>query len=322
MTNVKISSRQSSVNGVLKKNASLGRDGHEGQVTINRHQATVRTKNSLKIGTWNVRTMFQKGKLDNVKHEMEKLKLNVLGLSEVRWIGAGSFTTDNFITIYSGGDQHEKGVGILLDKETSKSIKSFWGVSDRVVLVKLNGKPFNISIIQVYAPTADYDEDAITNFYEELDKVYDQCSSQDIIYVIGDFNAKVGNERIGNTVGSFGLGKKNDRGNNLVTWCQSHDLVITNTWFKNHPRRLYTWRGPRDRTRNKIDYIMVSHRSRYSIISCKTFPGADCGSDHVPVISEIRVKLKTLSKSKKNPKLQVSLLKSDLNIKEKFRIKV
>ena len=67
---------------------------------------------------------------------------------------------------------------------------------------------------------------------------------------------------------------------------------------------------------------MVPHRFRNSIISCKTFPGADCGSDHVPVISEIRVKLKTLSKSKKNPKLQVSLLKSDLSIKEKFRIKI
>ena len=253
---------------------------------------------------------------------MERLKLNVLGLSEVRWIGAGSFTTDNFIMIYSGGDQHEKGVGILLDKETSTSIKDFWGVSDRIVLVKLNGKPFNISIIQVYTPTADYGEDAITNFYEELDKAYDQCSSQNIIYVMGDFNATFGNERIGNTVGPFGLGKKNDRRNNLVTWCQTHDLVITNTWFKDHPRRLYTWRGPGDRTRNQIDYIMVLHRFRNSIISCKIFPGADCSSGHVPVISEIRVKLKTLSKSKKNPKLQISLLKSDLNIKEKFRIKV
>ena len=125
MMNVKISSRQNSVNGVLKKNASLGRDGHEGQVTLNCHQATACTKNSLKIGTWIVRTMFQKGKLNNVKHEMERLKLNVLGISEVRWIGAGSFTTDNFIIIYSGGDQHEKEVGILLDKETSKSMKGF-----------------------------------------------------------------------------------------------------------------------------------------------------------------------------------------------------
>ena len=69
--------------------------------------------------------MFQKGKLENAKKEMERLKLNVLGLSEVRWKGAGSFITDNFTIIYSGGDQHERGVGMLLDKEMSKCIKGF-----------------------------------------------------------------------------------------------------------------------------------------------------------------------------------------------------
>jgi hypothetical protein len=188
--------------------------------------------------------MFQKGKLDNIKNEMERLKINALGLSEVRWLGAGSFTTDNFLLLYSGGNQHEKGVGMLLDKETSKSLQGFWAVSDRVLLVKLYGKPFNISLIQCYAPTAEYDDDAITSFYEDLDKAYKQCKSDDIIYVMGDFNAKVGDKRTGNTVGPFGLGNKNDRGDNLITWCQSHNLVITNTWFKNHPRRLWTWRSP------------------------------------------------------------------------------
>ncbi len=257
MINVNFSRQNNSVKGVFRENTSLGRDGHEGQVTLDRHQASIRTKNTLKIGTWNVRTMFQKGKLENIKKEMERLKLNVLVLSEVRWKGAGSFSTDKYTIFYSGGDQHERGVGILVDNETSKSVKVFWAVSDRVLLVKLHGKPFNISFIQSYAPTADHDEDAVSNFYEEIDKAYKQCNSHDIIYVMRDFNAKVGNERTGNTVGPFGLGSKNDRGNNLIAWCQSHDLVITNTWFKNHPRRLRTWRSPGDRVRNQIDYIMV-----------------------------------------------------------------
>jgi hypothetical protein len=266
--------------------------------------------------------MFQKGKLENIKKEMQRLQVNVLGLSEVRWMGAGSFTTDNFTLFYSGGDQHERGVGILLDKETSKSMKGFWAVSDRVILIKLHGKPFNISIIQGYAPTIDYDEDAISDFYEDLEKAYKQCNSNDIIYVMGDFNAKVGDQRIGNTVGPFGLGNKNDRGDNLVTWCQSHNLVITNTWFKNHPHRLWTWRSPGDRTRNQIDYIMAPHRFRNLVISSKAFPGVDCGSGHVPVISEIRVKLKRLKQSKQNPKLQIHLLKTNTDMQEKFCIKV
>ncbi len=246
----------------------------------------------------------------------------MLGLSEIRWTGAGSFPTDNFTLFYSGGDQHERGVGIFLDKETSKSVKGFWAVSDRVLLITLNGRPFNISIIQGYAPTTDYDEDAISDFYEDLEKAYKQCNSNDIIYVMGDFNAKVGDQRIGNTVGPFGLGNKNDRGDNLLTWCQSHNLVIANTWFKNHPRRLWTWRSPGDRARNQIDYIMVPHRFRNSVVSSKAFPGADCGSDHVPVISEIRVKLKKLKQSKQNPKLQVHLLKTNTDMTEKFCIKV
>lgn len=322
MINVNISSQDNSVKGVLRENNSLGRGGHVRQVILDRQQATFPTKNSLKIETWNVRTMFQKGKLDNIKNEMERMKVNALGLSEVRWLGAGSFTTDNFLLLYSGGDKHERGVGMLLDKETSKSLQGFWTVSDRVLLVKLYGKPFNISLIQGYAPTAHYDDNATTSFYEDLDKTYKQCKSDDIIYVMGDFNAKVGDKRIGNVVGPFGLGNKNDRGDNLITWCQSHNLVITNTWFKNHSRRLWTWQSPGDRAKNQINYIMVPHRFRNSIIFSKAFPGADSGSDHVPVISKIRMKLKRIKQTQSNTKLQVHILKTDPDLKEKFRIKV
>ena len=94
-----------------------------------------------------------------------------------------------------------------MTKKTSKSVKGSWGVSDRVLLIKPRGKLFNISIIQGYAPTADYDEDVVMDFYEDLDKAYKQCNSDDIIYLMGDFNGKVGDERIVNTVGPFGLGK-------------------------------------------------------------------------------------------------------------------
>ncbi|CAF1383966.1 unnamed protein product, partial [Adineta ricciae] len=185
MINVKNSSLDNSVNGVLSKNTSLGRDGHVRQVTLYRQQATAQVKNSFRIGTWNVRTMFQKGKLENAKKEMKRLQLNVLGLSEVRWTGAASFATGDYTLVYSGGDQHERGVGMLLDEQTSKSIKGFWAVSDRVLLMKLYGKPFYISISQAYAPTANYDDDSITDFYEDLDKAYKQCNSNDIVYVMG-----------------------------------------------------------------------------------------------------------------------------------------
>ena len=91
---------------------------------------------------------------------------------------------------------------------------------------------------------------------------------------------------------------------------------------KTIPGRPWTSRSPGDRDRNQIHYIMIPHRFRNSVISSKAFPEGDCDSDHVPIISEIRVKLKRLQKPTKNLKLQVHLLKTDLEMKEKFRIKV
>ena len=98
----------------------------------------------------------------------------------------------------------KKEIGILPDKETSRCVKDFWAISGRILLVKLHGRPFNI-FIQSYAPTADHSE--------ELDNAYKQCKSEDVVYVTGNFNEKVGNERIGNTVGPFSRGDKNDRDN-------------------------------------------------------------------------------------------------------------
>ena len=87
--------------------------------------------------------MRTRGKLENVKREMERLNVNILGISEMRWKGAGRITTDKHELIYPGGSIHERGVKLILDKETSKSIKGYWGVSDIVLLVELSKrKPF------------------------------------------------------------------------------------------------------------------------------------------------------------------------------------
>jgi hypothetical protein len=191
-----------------------------------------------------------KKKTGKHKSGNERLQINILRLSEVRWRGAGMFSTDGFILIYSGGEQHQKGVAIILDPETAKSVKNYWPVSDRVIAIKLQGKPFDICIVQSYAPTSDYEDEEVDGFYEDLDNVMRQMKSQDVKIVMGDFNAKVGKEKIENIVGPFGLGEINSRGERLVEWCKEHNLFISNTWFQNHPRRRWTWSSPGDRTRN------------------------------------------------------------------------
>lgn len=113
--------------GSRAKSSSSGMEFHESQVDPDRHHATADRKKqgTLSIGTWNVRTMLQKGKMENVKREMERLHINILGLCETRWTGAGQFTSDNYLVIYSGGEKHEKGVGVILDQKTTGTLKGY-----------------------------------------------------------------------------------------------------------------------------------------------------------------------------------------------------
>ncbi|GFO08817.1 craniofacial development protein 2-like [Plakobranchus ocellatus] len=155
------------------------------------------------MATWNVRTLHRKGKLENVK-EMERMKLNILGFTEVRWIGAGSMKLGSKTLIYSGGHAHERGVGILFDVTTAKSLGSWCPISDRVVVAKLVAKPLNLGIIQEYAPTSDSEDVQVEKFYEEIENAKGYLKSQDIIIVMGDFNAKVGDEMEEDVVGRSG----------------------------------------------------------------------------------------------------------------------
>ena len=108
---------------------------------------------------------------------------------------------------------------------------------------------------------------------------------------MGDLNAKVGSEKVEHTVGNHGLGTLNERGERWVDWCQSHDQVIMNIWFKNHVRRVWTWKDPGNRSKNQIDFVTINYRFRNSAQQAKAYTGASCGSDHNPVISTIKVKL-------------------------------
>ena len=134
---------------------------------------------------------------------MNRLRVDMLGLSEVRWPGVVCNQMDNGRTfVYVGGDTAERGVGIMLTESVAKVMMGYWAVSDRVLLVRIKGNPFNICLIQVYAPTTQHEEDEMDKFYREVKSTKDQCKQYEMIAVIGDLNAKVGNERFDEVVGS------------------------------------------------------------------------------------------------------------------------
>ena len=110
--------------------------------------------------------------------------------------------------------------------------------------------------------------------------------------IIGDWNVKAGSQETPRVTGKFGLEVRNEARQRLTEFCQENTLVIANTLFQQHKRRLYTWTSPDGQQQNQIDYILYSQRWRRSIQSAKTRPGADCGSDHELLSTKFRLKLK------------------------------
>ena len=110
-----------------------------------------------------------------------------------------------------------------------------------MISVRLQGKPFNITVIQVYAPTSNAEEAEVEQFYEDLQDLLELTPPKDVLFILGDWNAKVGSQEIPGVIGKFGLGVQNETGQRLIEFCQESALAIANTLFKQHKKRLYTW---------------------------------------------------------------------------------
>ena len=113
-----------------------------------------------------------------------------------------------------------------------------------MISICFQGKPFNITVIQVYAPTSNAEKADIEQFYEDLQDLLELTPKIDVLFIIGDWNAKVGSQEIHGVTGKFGLGIQNEAGQRLIEFCQENALVIANTLFQQHKKRLYTWTPP------------------------------------------------------------------------------
>ena len=146
-------------------------------------------------------------------------------------------------------------------------------------------------------PNRNAEEAEVERFYEDLQDLLELIPPKNVLFILGDWNAKVGSQEIPGVTGKFDLGVQNEAGQRLTEFCQENALVIANTLFQQHKRRLYTWTSPDGQHQNQIDYILCSQRWRSSIQSAKTRLGADCGSDHELLIAKFRLKLKKVRKT-------------------------
>ena len=116
--------------------------------------------------------------------------------------------------------------------------------NNRMISVHFQGKPFNITVIQVHAPTSNTEEAEVEQFYEDLQDLLELTPKKDVHFIIGDWNPKVGSEGSPGVTGKFGLGVQNEAGQRLIDFCQENTMVIANTLFQQHKRILYTWTSP------------------------------------------------------------------------------
>ena len=144
---------------------------------------------------------------------------------------------------------------------------------------------------------------------------------KDVLFIIGDWNAKVGSQEISGVTGKFGLGVQNEAGQRLTEFWKENALVIANTHFQQHKRQLYRWTSPDGQNRNQIDYILCSQRWRSSILSAKTRLGADCGSDHELLIAKFRLKLKKVGKTTRPFRYDLNQIPYEYTVEVRNRFK-
>ena len=133
---------------------------------------------------------------------------------------------------YCGQESFRRnGVDITVNKRVRNAILGCNLKNDRMIFVRFQGKPFNITVIQVYAPTSNAEEVEVEQFYEDLQDLLELTLQKDILFIIGDWNAKVGSQETPGVTGKFGLGEQNEAGQRLIDFCQENALVIANTLF-------------------------------------------------------------------------------------------
>lgn len=254
------------------------------------------------IGTWNVRTLKSDGKLKQLLSEMEKFKIDILGVSETHWnkeYNREPFEEDNYVIISSSRKDnfHRQGV------EFANGLMNYNQISERILSIEIEIESGLLTIFQIYAPDSSYNDTTINMFYDKLQVQINKLPSKSRYLLMGDFNAKVGADSHINwpsEVRKFGLGTGNERGERLLQFCAINGLTVVNTLYKHKKCRLVTWISPDCVTRNQIDYCLVQRDSLKLVKNCRVYNSADIGSDH----SLLMTKLFISSKRKKSYKNQ------------------
>ncbi len=268
----------------------------------------------LNLVYFNCRGLASGERIYEFEQEINNIKWDVIGLSEIRRKGERLYQTGEGHLIYQvGSGSGHRGVGFYIHRKVKRKIIEIKGVNERVCWVKIEiDKNTRLLVVQIHAPTMDATETESEEFYRTISEIIRE-EKETFIAIIGDFNAKVGKEEhCCHNIGKWGLGERNRNGETLVNFAVENNLLIANTFFKKKQKVKWTWRSPNLITRNEIDHILINNRTIVQDVS--VLVGFKFPSDHRMCRAKLKIprRYKYIPHNQKKSEMKVIIPKNKL----------
>ncbi|XP_055377908.1 craniofacial development protein 2-like [Condylostylus longicornis] len=264
------------------------------RITI-KHQK--RISKDLRCACWNIRSWA--GREHEILLEMQKHKIDICAISETKRKGKGELTYTDYILKYSGIAKSKRavaGVGILINTKLIPNIEDTYYVDERIIKVVLDIGKEKIHFLSVYAPDSSRKKEETDNFYENLQKEIDKIPTGEKTFILGDMNARVGNNVVDGVKQRFSEDQTNENGIKLTLFCANNELRINNTYFNHKKQHKITWSNTRGST-STIDYI-ITNRAIHPNIILDVRSLSQLGSRKNKIVYKIK-KEKTINASRK-----------------------
>lgn len=304
--------------GKTNLDRTKAKDKHKNQIVTEKKKQKRRRqdikKNIVRIGTWNVNTLLRPGKVQEVAIELKRYKVDIAGLQEIRWSGEGKIDKGEYEIWYAGEKkQGYGGTAFLVQDKLKKKILQFKAINGRLSYIRVKFEPNNLSVINVYAPTEQANEEIKQEFYNELEKLYDEVPKRDTLIILGDFNAQVGRETCYREIANIHTIHEvtNENGEMLCNFATATNMFIMSTKFRHKKNHKITWMQPGTTDGNQIDHMLVKERSSNWINDVRSYRGTSLDTDHHLVIAKCKLKKNKIKQEKPQRKWNIEKLENE-----------
>ena len=299
-------------------------DGQIERTHVTDKTPKLKSRQQLKLSTYNVRTLLKPGKLHQVTIGCQSFNIDIVAIQEHRWQTkeeTSSFCSNGYHFIYSSASEKSQGgVGILIADKFVKSILYVKSISNRILLVTINCNP-KITIICTYAPTEEALSHEKDTFYNTLNDCIRDVPAHNFLVLMGDLNARVGvSDAHLKTVGRYPYHTEtNDNGNRLINLCEANDMCIATTRQPHPDRHKWSWQHPNG-NKAQLDHIVLRGKWINSLRNCRCYDTVEIDSDHRIVTGAVKFSFRTVKQTSNKPMYNHKILTTNSNVRDNFQL--